>query len=181
MAETATNTQDLTIPRVITLHKDVTQTSAGEVIAQLLKLASESDDDITMVICSPGGLVYNALGIIDVMTAIKPDVRTVVAGWAASASHLIALYGTKGKRCILPNAYMMMHQISTGTYGNVREMVHEMKHIQMLQNHFVKLLAARSNLTVKEIEELIEKDLWVTAKQSVEYGFVDCITKSIVP
>lgn len=170
-----------TKPRVISLHDDITSETAGSVIEKLLKLADEADDDITLVICSPGGSVYDAFAIIDIMTAIKPDVRTIVAGWGASAGHLIAVYGTPGKRFILPNAYMMMHKIWSSTHGTVNEMQVDMIQTKKLQDHFVKLISDRSKLTKSDIVKLIEKDLWCSARMCVQYGFVDGIIKIIKP
>lgn len=172
--------KDKPTTRVVNLHSEINEKSVGEAIQTLLDLTAEDEDkEITMVICSPGGLVYNAFALIDIMQAIKPNVRTVVGGFAASAAHLIALHGTKGRRFALPNAHMMMHSVTSGTRGSVRDMKIDLAQAELIQEQIINLIVAASRMSKEEVTDLIAKDTWCNARQAMEYGWVDGILKGL--
>jgi ATP-dependent Clp protease, protease subunit len=162
--------------RIIMLSDDFNDDMASSIVAQLLYLQSEdSTKDITMYINSPGGSITSMWSIIDTMNLIKCDVSTVCIGMAASAASLTLAAGTKGKRFILPHAEVMIHQPMGGTRGQASEIEIAAKHIMRTKDLLHKFMADKTGQTVAKITKDMDRDYWMTAKESLDYGIVDKI------
>jgi ATP-dependent Clp protease protease subunit len=147
---------------------------ANLVVAQLLFLESENPDkDIHIYINSPGGSVTAGLSIYDTMQFIKPEVSTMCLGQAASMGAFLLSGGTKGKRLILPNARTMIHQPSGGAQGQATDIEIQAKEILFLRERLNRLLADHTGQPLDVIEQDTERDRFMSAEQSVEYGLVD--------
>lgn len=164
--------------RIIFLGTDVNEHTANLVVAQLLFLDNEdSKKDINFYINSPGGSVYDALAIYDTMQFVKSDVQTVGIGVQASAAAFLLSSGTKGKRFILPNATVMIHQPSSGTRGKVTDMEIDLKESLRIKHRLNEIMAKNTGQTIKRIQEDMERDYWMTAEEAKKYGVVDKIIK----
>lgn len=162
--------------RIIFLGSDVNEASANVVVAQLLFLqADDSKKDIFFYINSPGGSVYDALAIYDTMQFITNDVQTVGIGVQASAAAFLLSSGAKGKRSVLPNATVMIHQPSSGTSGKVTDMDIYLKEALRLKQRLNEIMAGNTGQKIEKIHEDMERDKWLTAKEALEYGIVDKI------
>jgi ATP-dependent Clp protease protease subunit len=160
--------------RVIFLVGPVEDHMANLVVAQLLFLESENPDkDIHLYINSPGGSVTAGLSIYDTMQFIKPDVSTMCIGQAASMGAFLLSGGAKGKRFILPNARTMIHQPSGGAQGQASDIEIQAKEILFLRERLNKLMAEHTGQPLDVIERDTERDRFMSAEQSVEYGLVD--------
>lgn len=160
--------------RIIFLGEDVNPHTANLVVAQLLFLENEDPKkDIKLYINSPGGRVSDGLAIYDTMKFIKCDVQTVGIGLQASMGAFLLSSGTKGKRYILPNARVMIHQVSAGTQGTVTDMEIDLKESIRLKKLLNQILADNTGQSVKKIEEDVERDYWMTATEAKKYGVVD--------
>lgn len=166
--------------RVIMLCDEVNSDTAQIIIAELLYLASvDSESDITMYINSPGGSVLDGFAIYDTMNYIKPDVRTVCVGTAASMGAFLLSGGTKGKRLILPNAEVMIHQPLGGMQGQATDMQIAMNHMNRLKTKLTKYLAEHTGKDFDTIAKDTDRDNWLSAEEAVEYGLVDQIITHI--
>lgn len=162
--------------RIIFVTGPVEDYMANLVVAQLLFLESEDPKkDIFLYINSPGGSVTAGLSIIDTMHHIKPDVVTVCVGLAASMGSLILSQGAKGKRAILPNAEVMIHQPSGGAYGQASDIDITAKHIIKTRERLNKMLAKATNQKLTKIEQDVDRDFFMDAEESKKYGIVDKI------
>ncbi len=162
--------------RIVFLHDDVNEHTAGLVVAQLLFLQSEdAKKDIYMYINSPGGSVYDALAIYDTMQYLSNDIQTIGIGIQASAAAFLLSSGTKGKRAILPNASVMIHQPSSGTRGKVTDQEIDLKESLRVKRLLESIMAKNTGQKLEKIHEDMERDFWMTAEQSVKYGLVDKI------
>ena len=160
--------------RVIFIVGPIEDQMANLVVAQLLFLESENPDkDIHIYINSPGGSVTAGLSIHDTMQFIKPEVSTMCLGQAASMEALLLSGGTKGKRLILPNARTMIHQPSGGAQGQATDIEIQAKEILFLRERLNRLLADHTGQPLDVIEQDTERDRFMSAEQSVEYGLVD--------
>jgi ATP-dependent Clp protease protease subunit len=160
--------------RVIFIVGPIEDQMANLVVAQLLFLESENPDkDIHLYINSPGGSVTAGLSIYDTMQFIKPDVSTMCVGQAASMGAFLLSGGTKGKRLILPNARTMIHQPSGGAQGQATDIEIQAKEILFLRERLNRMLAEHTGQTMEVIERDTERDRFMSAEQSVEYGLVD--------
>ena len=149
---------------------------ANLVIAQLLFLQSEDPKkEISLYINSPGGSVTSTLAIIDTMNHIKNDVSTVCVGIAASGGALVLSAGTKGKRYILPNAEVMIHQPLGGTEGQASDIAISAKHILKTKESLNKMLAKNTGQTLAQIEKDADRDFYMDANESKKYGIIDKI------
>jgi ATP-dependent Clp protease protease subunit len=166
--------------RIIFLGDAVTEHTANLVVAQLLFLHSEDPKkDISFYINSPGGSVYDALAIYDTMQYISNDIQTVGIGIQASAAAFLLSSGTKGKRVILPNATVMVHQPSSGTRGKVTDMEIDLKESLRIKQRLNEIMAKNTGQTIKRIQEDMERDYWMTAEEAKKYGLVDSIIKTL--
>ena len=164
--------------RIIMLTGPVEDNMANSIIAQLLFLdAQDPTKDIYLYINTPGGSVSAGLAIVDTMNFIKADVQTIVMGTAASMGTIIASSGTKGKRFMLPNAEYMIHQPMGGTGGGTQQtdMAIAAEHLLKTRNKLEKILAENSGKTVKQIHKDAERDYWMSAEETLAYGFIDQI------
>ena len=160
--------------RVIFIVGPIEDHMANLVVAQLLFLESENPDkDVHLYINSPGGSVTAGLSIYDTMRFIKPDVSTMCIGQAASMGAFLLSGGTKGKRYILPNARTMIHQPSGGAQGQATDIEIQAKEILFLRERLNSLLAEHTGQSMEVIERDTERDRFMSADQSVEYGLVD--------
>ena len=160
--------------RIIMLSEEVNDTTASLIVAQLLYLeAQDPDKDIQFYINSPGGSVTAGLAIYDTMQYIKCDVSTICIGMAASMGAFLLSSGAKGKRLILPNAEVMIHQPSGGSRGQATDIQIMAEQILKTKARLNKILAANTGKTVDEVEQDCERDHWLTAEEALEYGLVD--------
>ncbi|MGT2754277.1 ATP-dependent Clp protease proteolytic subunit [Streptococcus ovis] len=164
--------------RIIMLTGAVEDNMANSIIAQLLFLdAQDPTKDIYLYVNTPGGSVSAGLAIVDTMNFIKADVQTIVMGTAASMGTIIASSGAKGKRFMLPNAEYMIHQPMGGTGGGTQQtdMAIAAEHLLKTRNKLEQILADNSGKTVKQIHKDAERDYWMTAEETLAYGFIDQI------
>ncbi|HFI0028359.1 TPA: ATP-dependent Clp protease proteolytic subunit [Streptococcus suis] len=164
--------------RIIMLTGPVEDNMANSIIAQLLFLdAQDPTKDIYLYVNTPGGSVSAGLAIVDTMNFIKADVQTIVMGTAASMGTIIASSGAKGKRFMLPNAEYMIHQPMGGTGGGTQQtdMAIAAEHLLKTRNKLEKILADNSGKTVKQIHKDAERDYWMSAEETLAYGFIDQI------
>ncbi len=160
--------------RIVFLGGEVTDEEANLVVAQLLFLeADDPDKDINLYINSPGGSVTAGMAIYDTMQYIKCDVSTICIGMAASMGAFLLAAGTKGKRKVLPNAEIMIHQPSGGTRGQATDIMIQADRIQAMKNTLNRILAERTGQPVEKVAQDTERDNFMTAEQAKEYGLVD--------
>jgi len=165
--------------RVIFIVGPIEDQMANLIVAQLLFLESENPDkDVHLYINSPGGSVTAGLSIYDTMQFIKPEVSTMCVGQAASMGAFLLSGGAKGKRLILPNARTMIHQPSGGAQGQATDIEIQAKEILFLRERLNKLLADHTGQSLEIIERDTERDRFMSAEQSVEYGLVDEVISS---
>ena len=165
--------------RVIFIVGAIEDHMANLIVAQLLFLESENPDkDVHLYINSPGGSVTAGLSIYDTMRFIKPDVSTMCIGQAASMGAFLLSGGSKGKRFILPNARTMIHQPSGGAQGQATDIDIQAKEILFLRELLNSLLAEHTGQSMEVIERDTERDRFMSAVQSVEYGIVDEVISS---
>lgn len=166
--------------RIIFLGDAVTEHTANLVVAQLLFLqAEDAKKDIYFYINSPGGSVYDALAIYDTMQYVQNDIQTVGIGIQASAAAFLLSSGTKGKRIILPNATVMVHQPSSGTRGKVTDMEIDLKESLRIKHRLNEIMASNTGQTVERIKKDMERDYWMDAEEAKKYGIVDKIVSSL--
>ncbi len=164
--------------RIIFLTGPVEDHMANLIVAQLLFLQSEDPKkDISLYINSPGGSVTAGLAIIDTMHHITPDVATVCVGMNASMGALILSQGAKGKRAILPNAEVMIHQPMGGAYGQATDIDITARHILKTRDRLNKMLAKATGQKLSKIEQDVERDFFMDAEESKKYGIIDVIYK----
>ena len=162
--------------RIIFLGGQIEDTMANLIIAQLLFLQSEDPKkEISLYINSPGGSVTSTLAIVDTMKFIKPDVSTFCVGIAASGAALVLSAGTKGKRFILKNAEVMIHQPIGGAEGQATDIAITAKHILKTKENLNKMLAENTGQLLSKIENDVERDFFMSADEAKKYGIVDKI------
>ncbi|HZK31926.1 MAG TPA: ATP-dependent Clp protease proteolytic subunit [Corynebacterium sp.] len=161
--------------RIIFLGTQVDDTSANDIMAQLLVLESQDPDrDITMYINSPGGSFTALMAIYDTMQYVRPDVQTVCLGQAASAAAVLLAAGAPGKRAALPNARVLIHQPATqGTQGQVSDLEIQAAEIERMRRLMETTLAHHTNRSAEQIRVDTDRDKILTAAESVEYGIID--------
>lgn len=166
--------------RIIFLGEDVNEHTANLVVAQLLHLAyDDSKKDIKLYINSPGGSVYDGFAIYDTMQYISPDVQTIGIGVQASMGAFLLSSGTKGKRFVLPNSRLMIHQPSSGTQGKISDQEISLREGIYLKQKLNEILAKNTGQKLAKVEKDTDRDFWMSAKEAVEYGLVDqVITKA---
>ena len=170
--------------RVVFAVGPVEDQMANLIVAQLLFLESENPDkDIHLYINSPGGSVTAGLSIYDTMQFVKPDVSTMCIGQAASMGAFLLSGGAKGKRYALPNARTMIHQPSGGAQGQATDIDIQAKEILIIRKRLNELMAEHTGQSLETIERDTERDFFMNAKDSCEYGLVDQVveTRSMAP
>ncbi len=164
--------------RIVFVTGAIEEHMANLVVAQLLFLQAEDPKkDIQMYINSPGGSVTAGLGIVDTMNHVKPDIATVCVGMAASMGSIILSQGAKGKRTILPNAEVMIHQPWGGTQGQASDIEITARHILQTRDRLNKMLAKATGKPLQQIEKDTDRDFFMTAEEAKKYGIVDEILK----
>lgn len=162
--------------RIIFLSGPIDDVQANLIIAQLLFLQAEDPKkEISLYINSPGGSVTSTLAIVDTMKFIKPDVSTFCVGIAASGAALILSAGAKGKRYMLKNAEVMIHQPLGGTEGQATDISIHAKHILKTKDNLNKMLADNTGQPLSKIEQDVERDFFMSADEAKKYGIVDKI------
>ena len=165
--------------RIIFLGEGVNEQTANVVVAQLLHLANEDPDkDIQLYINSPGGSVYDGLAIYDTMQYIKPDVQTIGIGLQASMGAFLLSAGTKGKRFVLPNARVMIHQPSSGTQGKVTDQEISLREALEIKERLATIMAENTGQKLDKIKADMERDFWMSAEAAVKYGLADEVIDS---
>lgn len=161
--------------RIIFLGTQVDDTSANDIMAQLLVLESmDPDRDITMYINSPGGSFTSLMAIYDTMQYVRPDVQTVCLGQAASAAAVILAAGAPGKRAALPNSRVLIHQPATqGTQGQVSDLEIQAREIERMRRLMEKTLATHTGKTSEQIRIDTDRDKILTAEEAKDYGIID--------
>ena len=160
--------------RVIFLVGPVTESTANLVVAQMLFLESENPDkDINFYINSPGGSVSAGMAIFDTMQFIRPDVSTLCIGMAASMGAFLLAAGAKGKRFVLPNSTVLIHQPSGGFQGQVSDIERHAQFVIDLKRRFINQMAGFTGRTPEQVERDHDRDNFLTAEQAREYGIVD--------
>jgi len=161
--------------RIILLSGEIDDNLANSVVAQLLFLDSLNHDDISIYINSPGGSVTAGMAIYDTMNFVKSDVSTICLGMAASMAAFLLSSGEKGKRYVLPNAEVMIHQPLGGASGQATEIKIAAEHILKLRDKLNKILASNTNQKIETIQKDTERDNFMDSKEALEYGLVDKI------
>lgn len=162
--------------RIIFLGSDVNEATANTIIAQLLFLqAQDAKKDIFFYINSPGGSVYDALAIYDTMEYVTNDIQTVGIGVQASAAAFLLSSGAKGKRFILPNATVMIHQPSSGTRGKVTDQEIDLRESLRIKKLLEEIMAKNTGQKPAKIHDDMERDYYMTAGEAKKYGVVDAV------
>ncbi|WP_409029744.1 MULTISPECIES: ATP-dependent Clp endopeptidase proteolytic subunit ClpP [unclassified Janthinobacterium] len=165
--------------RVIFMVGPVNDQMANLIVAQLLFLESENPDkDISLYINSPGGSVSAGMAIFDTMQFIKPDVSTLCTGMAASMGAFLLAAGAKGKRFSLPNSRIMIHQPSGGSQGQASDIEIQAREILYLRSRLNGILAERTGQSVEQIAKDTDRDRFMSADESAEYGLIDKVLTS---
>jgi ATP-dependent Clp protease protease subunit len=165
--------------RIIFLGTPIDDQVANLVVAQLLHLESEDPDkDISIYINSPGGSIYSGLAIYDTMNFVKPDIATMCVGVAMSMGSLLLAAGTKGKRAVLPNSRILIHQPSAGFEGQSTDIEIHAREILKVRESIDEIYANHTGLSQEQVRRDMERDRFFTAEQAVEYGLVDRVLES---
>ena len=160
--------------RIIILSDEVNHVTASLITAQLLFLEAEDPDkDIQFYINSPGGSVSDGLMILDTMDYIKPDVQTIGMGMCASMGAVLLTSGTKGKRFMLPNAEVMIHQPLGGMQGQASDMIIAAEHVTKTRQILNAILQRQTGRSLNEIERDTDRDNWKSAQEAIAYGLID--------
>ena len=161
--------------RIVMLDTDVNEHSASLLVAQFLFLESQGNEDISFFINSPGGVVTAGMAIYDTIQFIKPDVQTIVMGQACSMGSLLATSGAPGKRKMLPNARHMIHQPSGGAGGQATDMEIQVKEILKMKQNLTQIYVKHNSKgkTYEEFLAAMERDNFMSAQESLEYGLID--------
>ncbi len=160
--------------RIVFLGGPIDDNVANIIIAQLLHLEHEDPKkDISIYINSPGGSVSSAMAIFDTMNHIKPDIRTVCVGVAASAAAVLLASGAKGKRFALPNSEVMIHQVMGGAEGQASDVEIAARHILQIKEKLNKILAKSTGKTPQQIEKDSDRDYYMSAEEAKKYGLID--------
>ncbi|WP_099353253.1 ATP-dependent Clp endopeptidase proteolytic subunit ClpP [Fredinandcohnia onubensis] len=164
--------------RIILIGDEINDAVANSIVAQLLFLAADDPDkDISLYINSPGGSTSAGFAIFDTMQYIKPDIRTICTGMAASFGAMLLLAGTKGKRFALPNSEIMIHQPLGGVRGQATEIEISAKRILKLREHTNQIISERTGQPVEKVAKDTDRDYFMSAEEAKEYGIIDGIIK----
>ena len=161
--------------RIILLSGEITDEVSSSVVAQMLYLDSINHEDIYLYINSPGGSVTSGLAIYDTMNFVKSDVSTICFGIAASMGAFLLSSGCRGKRLILPNSDVMIHQVLGKSEGQASDIEIATNRILNLKNRLNKILSKNTGKTIKKIEVDTDRDNYLSASEAIKYGIVDKI------
>ena len=163
--------------RIILLSGPIDDALANTIVAELLYLDSLDHEDIALYINSPGGAVTAGMAIFDTMNFIKSDVSTICIGMAASMAAFLLACGQSGKRYILPNAEVMIHQPLGGAQGQATEIKIAAEHILKIKKKLNTILAEKTGKSLRKVEQDTERDYYLSAEEAKEYGLIDQILK----
>jgi ATP-dependent Clp protease protease subunit len=165
--------------RIIFIGQPVDDQIANLAVAQLLHLQAEDPDkDISMYINSPGGMIYAGLAIYDTMQYVKPDVQTICFGMAMSMGSLLLAGGAAGKRLVLPNARVLIHQPSGGFEGQSTDIQIHAQEVLNLRRRVDEIYARHTGQDIERVHDDMERDRFFTAEEAVEYGLADRIIET---
>jgi ATP-dependent Clp protease, protease subunit len=160
--------------RIIFLGTPIDDQIANLIVAQLLHLESEDPDkDISIYINSPGGQVYSGLAIYDTMQFIKPDVQTICVGIAMSMGAVILAGGAKGKRMALPNAKILIHQVTSGFQGQATDIEIQARETIALKRRLEEIISVHTGKEAEEVSKDMERDYYMTSEEAKDYGIID--------
>jgi ATP-dependent Clp protease, protease subunit len=160
--------------RIIFLGTPIDDQIANLIVAQLIHLESEDPEkDIQIYINSPGGQVYSGLAIYDTMQYIKPDIQTTCVGIAMSMGAVILAGGAKGKRVALPNAKILIHQVSGGFQGQATDIEIQARETINLKRRLEEILALHTGRSTEQVGKDMERDYFLTSQEAMEYGIID--------
>lgn len=164
--------------RIIFLGTPINDAVANAVIAQLLFLESQDPKkDIVMYVNTPGGIVYSGLAIYDTMQYLKPDISTICVGLAASMGAVLLTAGAKGKRYMLPNSQVLLHQVMGGAEGQAVDVDIAARQIIKTKDKLNQILARHTGQDIKKIEKDTDRDFYMSAEEAKNYGVIDKIIK----
>jgi len=158
--------------RTVMVTDEVTKKMAQHIMTQLLLLEAENDDDIKMYINSPGGDADAGFAIFDMMRFVKPKIKAICAGVAASAAVIILLGAKKENRFSLPNARVLIHQPSTGIHGTAADIQIEASEILKCREKINRLISVETGQTVEKVESDTKRNFWMSAEEALKYGLV---------
>ncbi len=165
--------------RIIFLGTPIDDQVANLVVAQLLHLEAEDPEkDISIYINSPGGSIYSGLAIYDTMHFVKPDIQTMCVGVAMSMGSLLLAGGTKGKRAVLPNSRILIHQPSAGFEGQSTDIEIHAREILKVRERIDEIYAHHTGRSQEEVRRDMERDRFFNAEQALEYGLIDRVLES---
>ncbi len=165
--------------RSISIFGQINDKIARSVTEQLLAMAAESDDPITIYVSSPGGHVESGDVIYDMIKFIKPEVRVVGTGWVASAATSIYLAAKKENRYSLPNTRYLVHQPSGGSQGDATDISIQAQQILKTKQRINRLIADETGQPLERVEKDTDRDYWMTVEEAIEYGIVGKVVKSV--
>ena len=164
--------------RIIFVGEEINPHTANLIVAQMLFLAHEDPKkDIKLYINSPGGSVHDGLAIIDTMNFVEPDIQTIGIGLQASMGAMLLSCGTKGKRFLLPNSRVMIHQPSSGTEGKITDQEIALREGITLKKILIDILAKNTGKKPEQVEKDMDRDNWMSATEAKDYGIVDKVIK----
>jgi len=164
--------------RTVMVTDEVTKKMAQHIMTQLLLLEAENDDDIKMYINSPGGDADAGFAIFDMMRFVKPKIKAICAGVAASAAVIILLGAKKENRFSLPNARVLIHQPSTGIHGTAADIQIEASEILKCREKINRLISVETGQTVEKVESDTKRNFWMSAEEALKYGLVSKIIQT---
>jgi ATP-dependent Clp protease, protease subunit len=165
--------------RVIFLGEPIDDQVANLIVAQLLHLESDDPEkDVSLYINSPGGSIYSGLAIYDTMQFIKPDVQTTCVGMAMSMGSMLLAGGTEGKRTVLPNSRVLIHQPSAGFEGMAADIEIHAREVLNMRQRMDEIYAKHTGQTLERVHEDMERDRFFTAEEAVEYGLADRVLEA---
>lgn len=159
--------------RIIFINGEIDDEMASEIVAKLLYLDSQSSEDITIYINSPGGSVTSGLMIYDTIKYLKSDVSTICIGLSASMASILLMSGTKGKRKMLPHGRVMLHELSTKTDGKISDILVFTNEIQKTHRSLLNIIVENSFLSQSQVEVELKKDFWLDCNEALRLGIVD--------
>lgn len=166
--------------RILLLGEDVNDESANRLVSQLLMLSTDDpDSDICLFINSPGGSVMAGLAVYDTMQLIPNDVATVAVGFAASMGQVLLCAGAAGKRFVLPNAQIVMHEGSAGVGGSASDVEIQAANLIATLDRLRGIIARHTGHSLADVIDDVGRDRWFDAEQALEYGFVDHVVSTI--
>ncbi|HEY2492730.1 MAG TPA: ATP-dependent Clp endopeptidase proteolytic subunit ClpP [Paenibacillus sp.] len=167
--------------RIVFLGSEINDSTANNIVAQLLFLAADDPDkDISLYINSPGGSVTAAFAVYDTMQFIKPEVRTICTGLAASAASLLLLAGHKGKRLALQHSEVMIHQPLGGAQGQATDIEISARRILKIKDQLNSLFAEKTGQSLEKVRMDMERDYFLSAEEAKSYGIVDEVVCSLL-